>query len=128
MERTLIDRDKTCPFLIRVIWKEAEALSIDCLKNRSDQQEPDEIRLYAWKDSTLREIIEMLKEHLAGARRRDAEFSLSFIRLNLDGAYEIKPIGTLYSTRKSEYDTSTLSQLRLVIGDFLALTLTYNLS
>ena len=105
-----------------------EPLTTNCLKNRGDQQEPDEIRLYAWKDSTLREIVDMLKEHLAGARRRDAEFNFSFIRLNLEGGYEIKPIGILYSSRKSEYDSSTLSQLRFVIGDFIALSLSYNLS
>ena len=127
MERKPIDRDKTCPFLIRVIWRENDPLTVDCLKNRSDQQEADEVRIYSWKDTTFREIVEMLKEHLAGARRRDAEFTFSFLRQNLDGGYELKPIGIIHSSRKSEQDTSTLSQLRFVIGDFIALTLTYSL-
>jgi Sin3 associated polypeptide p18 (SAP18) len=128
MERKPVDRDKTCPFLIRVVWKETDPVTPDCLKKRNDQQEPDEVRLYGWKDMTFREIIDMLKEHLAGARRRDAEFNFSFLRQNLEGGYEIKPVGILHSSRKSELDNSTLSQFRFVIGDFIALTLIYNLS
>ena len=128
MERKPIDREKTCPFLVRVIWKEGELLTTDCLKTRNDKQENDEVRLYAWKDVTLKEIIDMLKEHLPGARRRDAEFNFSFIRQNLEGGYELKPIGLLFSSRKSEFDTSTLGQLKFVAGDFIALTLTYILS
>jgi hypothetical protein len=127
MARRPIDRNNTCPFLLRVVWKEGVEHTVDSWKNRSDLQESDEIRLYTWKDVTFRELVEMIKEHLVGARRRDAEMTFSFIRMNLDGKYEIKPVGIVHSTRKSELENTTLADLKFVTGDCLAVKLTYGL-
>lgn len=127
MAKRPVDRDNVCPFLLRVIWKEGEDHTVDSWKNREDTQKDDEIRLYTWKDATFREIVEMIKEYHIGARRRDAELTFSFIRINLEGKYEIKPIGIVHSTRKSELEDTTLSELRFVIGDCLAVKLTYGL-
>lgn len=128
MAKKPVDRDNTCPFLLRVIWKEGEDHTVESWKNRGEQQEVDEIRLYTWKDVTFREIVEMIREQLPGARRRDAEFTFSFIRINLEGKYEIKPVGIVHSSRKSDLDEVTLAELKFVIGDCLAIKLTFSLS
>ncbi|OMJ73305.1 hypothetical protein SteCoe_28017 [Stentor coeruleus] len=128
MERKPIDRDKTCPFLIRLLWRENEYLTPDCMRNRNEHQGPDEIRLYGWRDTNFREIADMLKEHISGARRKDADFNFSFIRQNLEGGYEVKTVGTIHFSRKSDLDSVTLHQLKFVIGDFIVLNLTYSLT
>jgi hypothetical protein len=128
MEKKAIDRDKTCPFLLRLFWKINEPVTIEDLKHRPDHQALDEIRLYVWKDSTFREIVDMVKENLPEARRRDSEFHFSFLRQNLEGGFEMKNIGMLHSTRKVDLDGTPLQHFRFVIGDFIALRITFSLS
>ena len=122
-----LDRDVTCPFLLRVFWKQGEPVTLESVRHRMEDQQPDEVRLYTWLDATLGEITQLLKEELAGARRRDAEFDLSFIRHNLEGGLELKPLGVITAARPSDLDTVTLSSLRFIIGDCLAVTLRHKL-
>lgn len=69
----------------------------------------------------------MLREHIPGTRRKDAELKFYFIRPNLDGGLERKDIGTVNTLKRGELDFTTLSQLRFVTGDYLALTINYSL-
>lgn len=116
-----------CPFLLRVFWKQGEPVTLESVRHRMEDQQPDEVRLYTWLDATLGEITQMLKEELPGARRRDAEFELSFIRHNLEGGLELKPLGVISAARPSDLDAVTLSSLRFIIGDCLAVTLRHKL-
>ena len=122
-----IDRDVTCPFLLRVFWKITEAITIESVRHRMEDQQPDEVRLYTWLDATLGEICQLLKEDLPCARRRDAEFDLAFIRQNLEGGFELKPLGTISASRPSELDSATLLSFRFIIGDSLAVTVRHKL-
>ncbi|CAG9325404.1 unnamed protein product [Blepharisma stoltei] len=125
MDRRRIDRKKTCPLLLRVFWKEEQEISPESLKNRGNELEQDEVRLYTWKDATFREIADMLKEHIPGTRRKNAELNFYFIRPNLEGGLERKDIGTVNTIKRGEVDFMTLNQLRFVTGDYLGLTIKY---
>jgi len=122
-----LDRDVLCPFLLRVFWKLGEPVTLESVRHRMEDQQPDEIRLYTWLDATLGEVTQLLKEELPGARRRDAEFELSFIRHNLEGGLELKALGVISAVRPSDLDAVTLSSLRFIIGDCLAVTLRHKL-
>lgn len=122
-----INREKTCPFLLRVFYKENEAVPIESLKDREPVQKEDEVRVYTWMDATLREIVEQLKVEIPNARRRDAQFDLNLAITNLTGGLEYRNIGTIHSTRRGNLDTFTLHRIRLVIGDYLAVGIKYNL-
>lgn len=122
-----IDRDVTCPFLLRVFWKQSDPITIESVRHRMEDQQPDEVRIYTWLDASLGEICQLLKENLPGARRRDAEFELSFIRQNLEGGFELKQLGTISAGHAGPLDSATLASFRFIIGDSLAVTIRHKL-
>lgn len=128
MERRRIDRTQVCPFLLRVFFRESGEVLLDSLKNRTLAQEEDEVRLYTWKDANFREIIEMLKEHLPGARRRDAEFAFGLVRQDSEGAYENRDVGRVHAVRRGDHDLRTLHSLKFSIGEYLTLAISYSLN
>ena len=127
MERKPVSRSSVCPFLLRVFWREDSEVPVEALQSRGHEQGPDELRLHTWKDATLRELIEQLKEHLTGARRRDAQFSFALVRQSREGAYVKRDVGIVHAVRRGDHDLKTLEQLKHVIGDYLAVSISYQL-
>mmetsp|Transcript_31918 Transcript_31918/g.54982 ORF Transcript_31918/g.54982 Transcript_31918/m.54982 type:complete len:130 (-) Transcript_31918:19-408(-) len=128
MEKRVVNRETTCPFLIRVFYREdLTPIAPESLQDRGDQLCHDEVRIYTWIDASLREVIDLLKEQLPAARRRDAEFRLSFVRPNLHGGLERKDLGVFYAARKTAAEADTLQQLRFVIGDYIGVNITHQL-
>ena len=54
-----VDREKTCPFLLRLFYKEnARHMLDDFMDNKVPEQ--DELQIYTWNDATLKEISELV--------------------------------------------------------------------
>ncbi|KAH8096169.1 hypothetical protein JL720_3522 [Aureococcus anophagefferens] len=66
-----VDRAATCPFLLRVFWSERRHNDLQAYGDTpgSGVTPPNELRLYAWEDCTLRELADMVKHERAETRR-----------------------------------------------------------
>ncbi|CAI5941515.1 unnamed protein product [Closterium sp. NIES-64] len=85
-------------------------------------QEPkEEVQMYTWKDATLRELTDLLKEVVPEARRREARLSFAFVYPNRQGRNVMKQAGITNSMtrRPTPDDNRTLHELGFQTGDFL---------
>ncbi|KAL6069508.1 Histone deacetylase complex subunit SAP18 [Balamuthia mandrillaris] len=113
-----IDREKVCPLLLRVFTK------LDSHHRPEEFQEAgrepeDEVQIYTWRDATLRELSDLIKEVNPMARRRDARLSFSLIYPNTRGRYVSKHLGITQPYRRGEDDKKTLDDVHFVTGDYL---------
>ncbi|KAL6004015.1 hypothetical protein ACLOJK_004561 [Asimina triloba] len=57
----------------------------------------DEVQIYTWKDATLRELTDLVKEVAPAARRRDAKLSFAFVYPDKNGRFVVRPVGMTHS-------------------------------
>ncbi|KAJ0052242.1 hypothetical protein Pint_00307 [Pistacia integerrima] len=50
----------------------------------------DEVQIYTWKDATLRELTDLVKEVASAARRRDARLSFAFVYPDKNGRFVLR--------------------------------------
>ncbi|KAN0041613.1 hypothetical protein ACTFIV_004157 [Dictyostelium citrinum] len=105
-----LNREKICPFLLRVFIKEGSFHSPSEFSSRN-VPEKDEIQIYTWRNATLKEITILIKETYKLARHKESKFEFAFIYPDSKGVYVLKTIGTVYSNKKSEDDLITLDDL-----------------
>ncbi|KAL0351837.1 UNVERIFIED_CONTAM: Histone deacetylase complex subunit SAP18 [Sesamum calycinum] len=63
-----VDREKTCPLLLRVFTKVGSHHSDEDFAVRGKEPK-DEVQIYTWMDATLRELTDLVKEVAPEARR-----------------------------------------------------------
>eukprot|EP00271_Cylindrocystis_brebissonii_P002499 TRINITY_DN1315_c0_g1_i2.p2 TRINITY_DN1315_c0_g1~~TRINITY_DN1315_c0_g1_i2.p2 ORF type:complete len:162 (-),score=45.94 TRINITY_DN1315_c0_g1_i2:929-1414(-) len=115
----IVDREKTCPLLLRVFTKHGNHHDVEEFAERG-KEPADEVQIYTWKDATLRELTDLVKEVAPLARRRDARLSFAFIYPNRRGRNVIRKVGSTFSGgRKTPDDTKSLEELSFQTGDFL---------
>ncbi|GJP39644.1 hypothetical protein CLOM_g23992 [Closterium sp. NIES-68] len=116
----VVDREKTCPLLLRVFTKHGGHHDLDVFAVRG-QEPKEEVQMYTWKDATLRELTDLLKEVVPEARRRDARLSFAFVYPNRQGRNVMKQAGITNSMtrRPTPDDNRTLQELGFQTGDFL---------
>mmetsp|Transcript_30244 Transcript_30244/g.55250 ORF Transcript_30244/g.55250 Transcript_30244/m.55250 type:complete len:156 (+) Transcript_30244:305-772(+) len=112
-----IDRENTCPFLIRFFPKTGSHHRVEEFADKSSL--PEEACIYTWMDANLRELSELVKEIQPAARERNAKMSFSFVYPNKNGDNIMMQMGTVHSSRRSDDDLKTLSSLKFQIGDYL---------
>ncbi|EAL64992.1 hypothetical protein DDB_G0285057 [Dictyostelium discoideum AX4] len=105
-----LNREKICPFLLRVFIKEGSFHSPSEFSSRN-VPEKDEIQIYTWRNATLKEITILIKETYKLARHKESKFEFAFIYPDSRGIYVSKPIGTVFSNKKSADDLITLDDL-----------------
>ncbi|KAI8839169.1 Sin3 associated polypeptide p18-domain-containing protein [Chytriomyces cf. hyalinus JEL632] len=93
-ERRAVDREKTCPFLVRVYVKAAEHHSLADIS--AGKAKEDEHHLHLWKDSTLREISHLLSSKMP--ELNDPEIRLTFKIL----FHEFSPISSTASSGRRD--------------------------
>uniref|UniRef100_A0A7N1A4Z7 18 kDa Sin3-associated polypeptide n=1 Tax=Kalanchoe fedtschenkoi TaxID=63787 RepID=A0A7N1A4Z7_KALFE len=116
-----IDREKTCPLLLRVFTKVGGHHTTEDFAVRGKEPK-DEVQIYTWKDATLRELTDLVKEVSPAARRRDAKLSFAFVYPDKRGRFVVREVGqTLsYSNGKRMLDDGkALADLSFMIGDYL---------
>ncbi|XP_042483905.1 histone deacetylase complex subunit SAP18 [Macadamia integrifolia] len=115
-----VDREKTCPLLLRVFTKVGGHHTKEDFAVRGKEPK-DEVQIYTWKDATLRELTDLVKEVAPAARRRDAKLSFAFVYPDKNGRNVVKPVGMThsYGNGRRQDDSKTLAELFFQIGDYL---------
>ncbi|KAG0453216.1 hypothetical protein HPP92_025880 [Vanilla planifolia] len=73
----------------------------------------EEVQIYTWKDATLRELTDLVKEVAPAARKRDAKLSFAFVYPDKNGRFVVRPVGMTYSYGNGRRidDAKTLDEL-----------------
>uniref|UniRef100_A0A803MQ35 Histone deacetylase complex subunit SAP18 n=1 Tax=Chenopodium quinoa TaxID=63459 RepID=A0A803MQ35_CHEQI len=129
-----VDREKTCPLLLRVFTKVGSHHSREDFAVRG-QEPKNEFQIYTWKDATLRELTDLVvassscpntsdtenigaicftklltsyfvevKEVTPAARRRDARLSFAFVFPEKQGHLVVRLVGKTFSYGSGEMD------------------------
>ncbi|CAM8946567.1 unnamed protein product [Rhodiola kirilowii] len=116
-----IDREKTCPLLLRVFTKVGGHHATEDFAVRGKEPK-DEVQIYTWKDATLRELTDLVKEVSPAARRRDAKLSFAFVYPDKRGRFVVREVGQTLSYGNGKRmldDGKALADLNFMIGDYL---------
>ncbi|KAK9121439.1 hypothetical protein Syun_019056 [Stephania yunnanensis] len=115
-----VDREKTCPLLLRVFTKMGGHHTKEDFAVRGKEPK-EEVQIYTWKDATLRELTDLVKEVAPQARRRDAKLSFAFVYPDKNGRYVVRPVGMTHSYGNGRRidDNKALAELSFQIGDYL---------
>jgi histone deacetylase complex subunit SAP18 len=113
-----INREKICPFLLRVFYKENDFNNLDSLNN-NELPSDRELHIYTWIDATLRELTMLIKDAIDCIKRKDTVLAFSIIYSDSKGKLQRKEVGNVNITRKGPDDNKTLQELRLTIGDYI---------
>jgi len=112
-----VNREKVCPLLLRVFPRVGSHHRAEDYQRKEPVD--DEVQIYTWRDASLRELTELIKEVNPAARRREARLSFAFVYPDKRGKNVMREVGGVVATRKGEDDTKTLDQLHFETGDFL---------
>ncbi|KAK0582658.1 hypothetical protein LWI29_028222 [Acer saccharum] len=115
-----VDREKTCPLLLRVFTKIGGHHSRENFAVRGKEPK-DEVQIYTWKDATLRELTDLVKEVAPAARRRDGRLSFAFVYPDKNGRFVLREVGKTFSYGNGRRldDALALGELGFEIGDYL---------
>ncbi|KAL9387143.1 hypothetical protein Peur_020267 [Populus x canadensis] len=113
-----IDREKTCPLLLRVFTKIGSHHKPEDFAVRGKEPK-DEVQIYTWKDATLRELTDLVKEVAPEARRRNAKLSFAFVYPDKHGRFVLRVVGMTHSSGRRPDDLKALAELNFQIGDYL---------
>jgi histone deacetylase complex subunit SAP18 len=119
-----VDHSNVCPFLVRVFMKVNETFKEDEFVDLANKPTTpgQEIYLHLWHDKTMKDIIELLKEHDPRIRQWGIRASAFVVYPDTNGRWILRDIGMVYSNRLE--DTRTLSQVKFEVGDYLAISVT----
>lgn len=122
-----VDRSKACPFLLRCFVFHDKAPDADLFVDPNNL--PEDFHVYTWRDATLRELTELVKEVDQPARRNGAilEFYLAFPSVDDEQKITMEHVGNTTSVRGERVsgrrfaERRTLSERGFEIGDYLAI-------
>uniref|UniRef100_A0A0E0CE27 18 kDa Sin3-associated polypeptide n=1 Tax=Oryza meridionalis TaxID=40149 RepID=A0A0E0CE27_9ORYZ len=118
-----VDREKTCPLLLRVFTKVGGHHQNEEFAVRGKEPK-DEVQIYTWKDATLRELTDLVKEVALAARKRNARLSFAFVYPDKHGRFVVKEVGSTFSYGHGRGDDAkTLAELGFQIGDYLSVAI-----
>ncbi|CAL9006963.1 unnamed protein product, partial [Prunus brigantina] len=86
-----VDREKTCPLLLRVFTKVGSHHTNEDFAVRGKEPK-DEVQIYTWKDANLRELTDLVKEVAPAARRRNAKLSFAIVYPDRHGHFVVKEL------------------------------------
>jgi len=122
-EEKPIDREKTCPLLLRVFC--AQYRHHDPREYRNGASPANELQIYTWMDATLKELTSLVKEVNPEARKKGTTFEFSIVcpEARMPG-YKLRSIGTTQSGVKTPDDGISLGSKRFTIGDYIDIAIT----
>eukprot|EP00038_Savillea_parva_P022613 m.38124 g.38124 ORF g.38124 m.38124 type:complete len:245 (-) comp5615_c0_seq2:1079-1813(-) len=121
-----IDREKRCPFLLRVFVRTNGPLRVVDFADPARLPE-DELQVYTWLDATLAELASLVLEVEAAPRRARAvlRFATVFRPQTGRGDPVLRELGRLTVGDTGPDDTKALRDTRFRIGDMLAVTVSF---
>ena len=87
-----VDREKTCPLLMRVFQKVGGHHRLEDFAVRGKEPK-DEIQIYTWMDATLRELSDLIKEVNPAARAKGSRLSFAFVYPDRRGRNVMRQVG-----------------------------------
>ncbi|XP_009860292.1 histone deacetylase complex subunit SAP18-like [Ciona intestinalis] len=118
IETKPVDREKTCPLLLRVFVSDngrhhrMEEFSRTSLPG-------NELQIYTWMDATLKELTSLVKEVRPDARRKGTTFKFAAVYPGTMGRYRLKDIGQTVGGHKGPDDAISLASQKFQIGNFM---------
>ncbi|KAL2477776.1 histone deacetylase complex subunit SAP18-like [Forsythia ovata] len=106
-----VDREKTCPLLLRVFTKVGGHLTDGDFAVRGKEAK-DEVQIY---DATLHKLTDLVKEAAPEARRRDDVLSFALVYPDKHGGKNLSDL----NGRGPDSGSKALSELSFQIGDYL---------
>ena len=121
-----VDREKTCPFLLRIFYK---VNSFNSLNLFSNGKFPSELNIYTWEDADLEELAKFihlaLKETVLGVYDF---YKYSRIYYDFKGTLLRDEVGKVVINNKSsklnENTKKTLKEIGFQIGDYFDINIT----
>eukprot|EP00158_Paraphelidium_tribonemae_P009054 Partr_v1_DN28756_c1_g2_i4_m61690 putative histone deacetylase complex subunit len=121
-----IDRQKTCPFLLRVFCSERQHHDPRDFEGRLPG---NEYQIYTWKDATIKELSSLIQMAYAPAKDQKSRLSFRIIARNLvTGECRVQDIGVLpvdidnFQVRHWDLSKKTIGddfRFKFEIGDYL---------
>jgi hypothetical protein len=112
-----MDRSKTPPFLLRLFYRLNEHNPVTLFSSTSTPQ--TELLIYAWPDTFLRELAELVKDVVEEAKIKNAKLGFRLVYLDKLGTPAFVDLGIVSNTTRGYVDTRTLSHLKFQTGDFV---------
>ncbi|CAE7921776.1 Bin1 [Symbiodinium sp. KB8] len=104
-----VDRSQVPPSLLPVFLKQGRLHSASAFEDSA--KPPNGIQLYVWPDTTLREVLDLVKEASPDQRSPAAAFAMGLVYPNRTGKMVVKPLAELHSVDRGAADTISLQQL-----------------
>jgi histone deacetylase complex subunit SAP18 len=114
-----IDREKTCPLLLRMFCRVNAHHHLDEFKNNRYPSAEDELVVYTWRDANLLELAGLVKDMFKEARRARVRFSFRLVYQEASGRWCSRDLGTVCNGRTGRDDARTLDDSSFVTGDFI---------
>ncbi|XP_050941865.1 histone deacetylase complex subunit SAP18 isoform X2 [Cucumis melo] len=113
-----VDREKVSLFLFSIFRIGSHHFNEDFAVRGKEPR--DEVQIYTWKDATLRELTDLVKEVAPEARRRNAKLSFALVYPDRHGRFVLREVGKTFSFGNRRLDDSlALGELGFQIGDYL---------
>ncbi|CAG9801685.1 unnamed protein product [Chironomus riparius] len=122
--RSEIDREKTCPLLLRVFCSSSGRHH--SMNEYSHGSAPsNELQIYTWLDASLKELTQLIRDVNPDTRKKGTYFDFALVFPdNRSGSYRMREIGVTCSGQRGADDNKTLSQAKFQIGDYLDINIT----
>ncbi|XP_019872390.1 histone deacetylase complex subunit SAP18 [Aethina tumida] len=118
-KNVVVNRQKVCPFLLRVFVSKS-GFHFKIADYNKGSTPLNELQIYTWKDATLHELTQLVKEVLPETRRNGTKFNFAFVYPDLRApVYRMREIGSTTTGVKGPDDAKTLGDCRFTIGDYL---------
>ncbi|KAF1772492.1 Sin3 associated polypeptide p18 [Phytophthora cactorum] len=127
----MIDREKHCPFLLRVFFsrgahnrqgdrRSLRHIGADAFEALDDKPIANELHIYTWPDATLREIADLVQDSNSDAQKPNMRLSICVVSETRDGRVLMRKVGYVNSSRRRCVDdTKTLASVRFHPGDMV---------
>ncbi|KAH8265346.1 hypothetical protein KR038_004559 [Drosophila bunnanda] len=118
-----IDREKTCPLLLRVFCSTGRHHSVS--EYTFGNVPSNELQIYTWQDATLHELTSLVRDVNPDTRKKGTYFDFAVVYPNFrNGHFQMREIGVTCTGQKGIDDNKTLAQAKFSIGDFLDISIT----
>jgi len=103
----------------------ANASTIMCRSDEFASTPEGGVQLYVWADTSLREVVDFIKEADPSCRDRACRFSLALVYPDKTGAMMVKPVARVHSSKRDTADSYTLAHIGWRPADFLSIGIMY---
>ncbi|CAI5724356.1 unnamed protein product [Hyaloperonospora brassicae] len=123
-EEPAIDREKHCPFLLRVFFSKGAHNRAEAFEALDDTPIANELHIYTWPDATLREMADLVQDSYVDAQKPNMRLSICVVSETRDGRLLMRKVGYVNSSRRRcADDNKSLASVRFRPGDLLDIAL-----